>query len=107
MISPHVQLDHSHTWEVAKVSSGNNREMSFEIDLSKNSHYRHWLDHKIDGRPVLPAAAGLWLTWRALGAREEREWQKMPVLFEDVTLYRAAILNPDGNLCCCFLITNN
>ena len=96
MISPHVQLDHSHTWEVAKVGAGNNRETSFEIDLSKNSDYRHWMDHKIDGRPVLPAAAGLVLTWRALGIREDRDWDKMPVLFEDITLYRAAILNPEG-----------
>ena len=96
IISNVIKWDHSDTWEVPKVDSGSNLGTSFEIDLSKNSEYRYFLDHQIDGRPVLPAAGYLVLAWKALANREERQWDQMPVMFEDVNIHRATLLVPDG-----------
>ena len=102
IISNVIKWDHSDTWEVPKVDSGSNLGTSFEIDLSKNSEYRYFLDHQIDGRPVLPAAGYLVLAWKALANREERQWDQMPVMFEDVNIHRATLLVPDGMVLCTY-----
>ena len=96
MISPNVKWDHSQSWPVPKVDVGNGLETSFEIDLSKNSEHRSYLDHKIDGRPVMPAAGHLVLAWKALANREGKIWDQMPVMLENITIHRATFLIPDG-----------
>ena len=96
MISPNVKWDHSQPWPLPKLNLGNNLESKFEIDLTKNGEHRSFLDHKIDGRPVLPAAGYLVLVWKALANREGKVWDQMPVIFENVSIQRATILTPDG-----------
>ena len=96
MISPNVKWDHSQPWPLPKLNLGNNLESKFEIDLTKNGEHRSFLDHKIDGRPVLPAAGYLVLVWKALANREGKVWDQMPVIFENVSIQRATVLTPDG-----------
>ena len=96
MISPAVRWDHSVTWAVARDDEANEEGSSFEIDLSENSEYRYFLEHKIDGRPLFPGAGFLVLVWKALANREGIQYDQMPVMFEGVRIHRATILTPDS-----------
>ena len=96
MIAPCLKWDHSESWYVLREKIEDNQGSSFVIDLSKNSEYRYLLDHKVDGRSIFPAAVYYFFTWKALASREGKQWDQMPVMFEDIHMQRATMLSPDG-----------
>ena len=96
MLSPTVRWNHTQSWAVESADIENDNGSSFNIDLSKDSEYRFFLDHKIDGRPIFPGAGYLVLVWKALANREGKKWDQMPILFEDVNIHNATMLVPDS-----------
>ena len=96
MLSPEVQWDHSHTWDIPIFDQRKQQGSRFEIDLSKDSEHHYLMDHVIDGRPIMPAAAYLVLAWKALANREGKEFTEIPVMFEDVKFVRRTYLSANG-----------
>ena len=101
MISPLIKWDHSQRWEVPKYHVSK-KENSVIVDLtSKDSDDYYLLEHRIDGRNMLPGASLIVMVWQALAQREGKEWTEMPVLFKDFALHRGTYLKVNGMLCFC------
>ena len=96
MISPLIKWDHSQSWEVPQYLASK-KEYSFDVDLtSKDSDDYYLLEHKIDGRSMLPGASLIFMVWQALAEREGKEWNEMPVMFKDFIIHRATYLKLNG-----------
>ena len=104
MISPHIKWDHAQSWDVPEagvfMEGGPNGQSGcgFDFDVLKHSTDSYLTGHKIDGRVLFPATGYLALAWRTLAKREGKQWDQMPVTFEDVDMHRATILPADGML---------
>ena len=104
MISPLVAWDHAQSWDVpqAEMFSGGGANAHtgsrFVVDMSHDSEDAHLIGHKIDGRVLFPATGYLVLAWKALAKQQNRPFEEVPVVFEDISIHRATIL-PSAGLC--------
>uniref|UniRef100_UPI00398F77C5 fatty acid synthase n=1 Tax=Pristiophorus japonicus TaxID=55135 RepID=UPI00398F77C5 len=104
LISPCIVWDHSQTWDVPKTehfssgSGGLGSAIVFNIDLNPESPDHYIVDHCIDGRVLYPATGYLVLAWRALMRLIGAVMEQTPVIFEDIVLHRATILQKTGSV---------
>ncbi|XP_044747246.1 fatty acid synthase-like [Coccinella septempunctata] len=96
MISPHVKWDHSTEWAVASFvdETQQSGECLVEVDMTKEEN-KYLLDHKIDGRVLYPGAGYLILIWKTFAKLKNQDFEKMPVVLEDIHLHRATILSKE------------
>ncbi|XP_060027688.1 fatty acid synthase [Erinaceus europaeus] len=103
LISPHIQWDHSQTWDVPTSDhfpSGSSFSSAtvYNIDVGPESPDHYLVDHCIDSRVLFPATGQLCLVWRTLARTLGQSMEQMPVVFEDVTLHQATILPKAGTV---------
>lgn len=68
----------------------------FCADMNPESPDYYMIGHCIDGRVLYPATGYLVLAWRTLMRSLGAVMEHTPVIFEDVTIYRATILPKTG-----------
>ena len=64
------------------------------MDL-EHPNYAHLVGHKVENRILFPATGYLELAWTSLGYNTGLTIEEMPVLFTNVILKRATILNEE------------
>ncbi|XP_011864122.1 PREDICTED: fatty acid synthase-like, partial [Vollenhovia emeryi] len=89
MIGSLVRWDHSAAWDVAdfRQVSKRSEECNVQIDLSKETD-AYLAGHRIDGRILFPATAYLLLVWKTLAKLRGVDFERLPVVFENVQLQR-------------------
>lgn len=96
MLNSKVGWDHSQKWIVPKygkeTTSG---ETIIEINLGKDED-AFLAGHTIDGRILFPATGYMTLAWMTFAKMKGMEYQKCPVIMENVVFHRATILNKEG-----------
>ncbi|KAL7302666.1 hypothetical protein TKK_0004723 [Trichogramma kaykai] len=99
MLNSLVKWDHSIQWDVADFSGKNSRsgESVIEIDLSKDTDAA-LAGHAIDGRVLFPATGYLTIVWRTFAKLRGVEYEKLPVVLEDVQFQRATIMPKEGSV---------
>ncbi|KAM4525063.1 fatty acid synthase isoform 2-T2 [Odontesthes bonariensis] len=104
MISPIVQWDHSHMWDIPKAedfshgSGGSSSATIYNIETDPESADHYLIGHCIDGRILYPATGYLVLAWRTLIRSRGVVMDTTPINFEDVTIHRATILPKNGSV---------
>ncbi|GFU38618.1 fatty acid synthase [Nephila pilipes] len=95
MISPLIKWDHSKSWFVPRWDERlGSSEMIVDVDVgSEDSSEKYLLDHCIDGRILYPACGYLLLAWKALAEMVHKDYESLPVVFEDVAIHRATIVS--------------
>uniref|UniRef100_A0A1I8MI56 Fatty acid synthase n=1 Tax=Musca domestica TaxID=7370 RepID=A0A1I8MI56_MUSDO len=96
MLNSKLGWDHSQKWFVPKygkvTTSG---ETVVEVDLSKDED-AFLAGHTIDGRILFPATGYMTLAWKTFAKMKGMEYQKCPVVMENLVFHRATILNKDS-----------
>ncbi|CAD6242162.1 GSCOCG00009427001-RA-CDS [Cotesia congregata] len=97
MMNSIIGWDHSVQWEVADFSgkTAGSGETVVEIDLSKEEH-AHIAGHTIDGRVLFPATGYLTIVWKTFAKLHGKDFEKTPVILEDVQFHRATIMPKEG-----------
>ncbi|KAJ8688225.1 hypothetical protein QAD02_024020, partial [Eretmocerus hayati] len=99
MINSLVKWDHSIQWDVADFSGKSSRsgESVVEIDLSKETD-AYLAGHTIDGRVLFPATGYLTIVWRTFAKLRGVEYERLPVVLEEVQFHRATIIPKEGSV---------
>lgn len=99
MINSLIEWDHSIEWSVADFSGKGNRtgESVIEVDLSKEND-AYLAGHTIDGRILFPATGYLTLVWKTFAKLQNTDYEKLPVILEDVQFHRATIMPKEGSV---------
>ncbi|XP_058792836.1 fatty acid synthase [Phymastichus coffea] len=99
MLNSMIKWDHSVQWDVADFSGKNSRagESIVEVDLSKDTD-AYLAGHTIDGRILFPATGYLTIVWKTFAKLQGVEFEKLPVVIEDVQFQRATIMPKDGSV---------
>ncbi|XP_071632956.1 fatty acid synthase [Temnothorax longispinosus] len=99
MIGSLVRWDHSTAWDVAvfKRTSDSSGECVVQIDLSKETD-AYLAGHQIDGRVLFPATGYILLVWKTLAKLRGVEFERLPVVFENVRFQRATIMPKEGTV---------
>lgn len=94
-LSPLVKWDHSQSWLVTQYpeyfNPSSNADYTVKCDINE-AEDEYIADHCVDGRVLFPATGYLMLAWKMLSKCKGQFYDKLPVLFENVTLHRATIL---------------
>ncbi|GFR19099.1 fatty acid synthase, partial [Trichonephila clavata] len=100
MISPLIKWDHSKSWFVPRWDERlKSSEMIFDVSVeSDESSEKYLVDHCVDGRFLYPACGYLVLAWKALAEMIHKNYETLPVVFEDVTIRRATMLPKTGEI---------
>lgn len=95
MLNSLVKWDHSVEYDVANFKNycGLSGEIAVTVDLSKEDEYL--AGHTIDGRILFPATGYLVMVWKTYAKTRLQDFEKMPVIFENVKFLRATILTRD------------
>lgn len=99
MINSLIKWDHSIEWSVADFSGKGSRtgESVIEVDLSKEND-AYLAGHTIDGRVLFPATGYLTLAWKTFAKIQGTDFEKLPVILEDVQFHRATIMPKEGSV---------
>ncbi|KAB0796701.1 hypothetical protein PPYR_10762 [Photinus pyralis] len=99
MINSMIEWDHSEKWNVinSAAQSSKSGECIFKVDLSKESD-KFLIGHQLDGRIIFPGAGYLIFAWKALAKLNNEDFEKMPVVFEDVEFKRPIMVSEEGSL---------
>ena len=93
-ISSLIKWDHSESYFVRKYPQfffpATLSDMTFEYSVDEPDD-AYLLDHAIDGRVLFPATGYLMVAWRRLAAQKGQQWDKIPVVFENVHFKRAVM----------------
>lgn len=97
MMNSLIKWDHAIEWQVADFSgrSAGSGETIVEIDLSKEEH-AHLAGHTIDGRILFPATGYLIIAWKTFAKLRNADYEKLPVIMENVQFMRATIMPKEG-----------
>lgn len=97
MINSMIEWDHKIQWAVADFSGkkSGSGETIIEIDLSKDK-YSYIAGHTIDGRILFPATGYLTLVWKTFAKLHNIDYEKLPIIFENVQFHRATIMPKEG-----------
>uniref|UniRef100_A0A915IQV0 Malonyl-CoA:ACP transacylase (MAT) domain-containing protein n=1 Tax=Romanomermis culicivorax TaxID=13658 RepID=A0A915IQV0_ROMCU len=99
MVSPAMVWDHSQSWPVmsagdAMITGGQGSKCQYTIDpFPPESKDAYILDHVIDGRVLFPFTGYLELVWKTICRMRNLDYQKTPVLFENVSVYRPTLMS--------------
>ncbi|EDW12340.1 fatty acid synthase [Drosophila mojavensis] len=97
MLSSLIGWDHTQKWSYPKFQGGRqSSQLSIELDLSKEEH-AFLAGHTIDGRILYPATGYLTLAWMMLAQQQGCDYQRTPVVFEDIVFHRATILGLEAS----------
>lgn len=100
-LSPLVKWDHSQSWLVTQYpeyfNPSSNADFTVKCDISE-AEDEYIADHCVDGRVLFPATGYLMLAWKMLAKCKGQFYDKLPVLFENVTLHRASILTKTNSV---------
>ncbi|XP_046612929.1 fatty acid synthase [Neodiprion virginianus] len=99
MINSLIRWDHTTEWSVADFSGKGARtgESVIEVDLSKEGD-AYLAGHTIDGRILFPATGYLTLVWKTFAKIRGEDFEKLPVILEDVQFHRATIMPKEGSV---------
>lgn len=100
MIGPMWKWDHSVDWPTIDgrhMSAGGAGSIpasaSYNIDpFAADSKEAYLLDHVIDGRVLYPFTGHMVLAWKTLCKLKGVDFQKTPVVFENINVYSATIV---------------
>uniref|UniRef100_A0A915D6Q3 Fatty acid synthase n=1 Tax=Ditylenchus dipsaci TaxID=166011 RepID=A0A915D6Q3_9BILA len=100
MIGPLWKWDHQQDWPVvdgSKVGMGGSGSVpasaSYTIDpFAADSKEAYLLDHCIDGRVLYPFTGHMVLAWKTLCKLKGVDFQKTPVILENINVFNATIL---------------
>ncbi|KAK8766989.1 hypothetical protein V5799_006228 [Amblyomma americanum] len=67
-----------------------------EVNLESNQKDAYLAGHQLDGNVLFSMAGCMVLVWKALSKRCGKPYQKVPVVFEDVTHHRTIVLPKTG-----------
>ncbi|KAK0084976.1 hypothetical protein PV325_006291 [Microctonus aethiopoides] len=97
MINSIIGWNHTDQWTVADFSGKINGsgETVVEIDLSKEE-YSHLAGHTIDGRIIFPATGYLTIVWKTFAKLRNTDFEKLPIILENVQFHRATIMPKEG-----------
>ena len=97
MVSHLIQWDHSVTWRVPRasdyISDKGMASTSFKLDLSPGGAEEYLLDHVLDSKVLMPASGYICLAWKALGKLLGRPFETLSVVFENIRLNIATLLD--------------
>ncbi|KAK8774421.1 hypothetical protein V5799_011044 [Amblyomma americanum] len=94
-----VSWDHSETWHVAGWKDFSIViQKTFVVDMENNGEDKYLAGHLVDGRLVFPATGYMVLAWKCLASRFGKPLSQIPVVFEDVSIWRATILPKTGSV---------
>ncbi|KAH9378412.1 hypothetical protein HPB48_022388 [Haemaphysalis longicornis] len=99
-ISHLVSWDHTQKWPPVAWNEfpwARVTEQVFDIDLEANEEDAYLKGHIISGRLVLPACACIVFAWRCFSIRYGKEFEKLPVVFEDLTFHRPGVVSRTGS----------
>ncbi|XP_066589497.1 fatty acid synthase [Prorops nasuta] len=98
-LSSLIKWDHSMEWSVASFAGKSSRsgEMIVEYDLSKESD-AYIAGHTIDGRVLFPATGYLTIVWKTFAKLRQVEFDKLPVVIENISFQRATIMPKEGSV---------
>ncbi|EDW02934.1 fatty acid synthase [Drosophila grimshawi] len=97
MLNSLIKWDHTQKWSYPKFHGGRQaNQLNINIDLSKEEN-AFLAGHTIDGRILFPATGYLTVAWMMLAQQNGNDYQRTPVVFEDVVFHRATILGIDAN----------
>ncbi|KAL6267202.1 hypothetical protein P5V15_000279 [Pogonomyrmex californicus] len=92
MIGPLVKWDHSTEWEVINFKqTQQSGECIVQLDLSKETD-AYLAGHQIDKRIIFPATGYIFLVWKTLAKLLSTDYERLPVIFENVRFQRATIM---------------
>jgi fatty acid synthase len=98
-ISSLIKWDHKDSYFVKKFPEhyfkSTASDMIYSISLD-NPEYKFLIDHCIDGKVLFPATGYLMLAWKRLAMSRGQQWNKVPVLFQDVQFRRPTFLSESG-----------
>lgn len=100
MLGPIWKWDHSVDWPTIDgrlMQTGGAGALpssaTYNIDpFSADSKEAYLLDHVIDGRVLYPFTAYMVLAWKTLCKLKGVDFQKTPVVFENINVYSATIV---------------
>ncbi|CAI5456722.1 unnamed protein product [Caenorhabditis angaria] len=100
MIGPMWKWDHSIDWPtidgrqmIAGGGGGIGASATYNIDpFAADSKEAYLLDHCIDGRVLYPFTGHMVLAWKTLCKLKGVDFQKTPVVFENINVYSATIV---------------
>lgn len=97
MINSLIRWDHATEWSVANFTkrSGRSGESVIDVDLSKEKD-AFLVGHTIDGRILFPATGYLTIVWKTFAKLHNQDFEKLPVVFENVNFHRATIMSKEG-----------
>ncbi|XP_011311362.1 fatty acid synthase [Fopius arisanus] len=97
MMNSIVGWDHSQSWTVASFvgKAGGAGEAVIQIDISKEEH-AFYGGHNIDGRILFPATGYLTLAWKTYAKIHGLDFEKTPIILENVQFHRATIMPKEG-----------
>lgn len=97
MINSMVEWDHATEWAVASFAGKGARsgECVIDVDLSTEND-KYLIGHTIDGRVLFPATGYMTLAWKTFAKLKNTDFEKQPVIFENVQFHRATIMPKDG-----------
>lgn len=97
MLNSMIEWDHSTEWAVAHFGGKGARsgECVIEVDLSTEGD-KYLEGHAIDGRILFPATGYMTLAWKTFAKLKNTDFEKLPVVFENVQFHRATIMPKDG-----------
>ncbi|KAH8399557.1 hypothetical protein KR222_006482 [Zaprionus bogoriensis] len=92
MLNSLIGWDHRQKWSYPKFKGARQgSQLCVDLDLSKEEN-AFLAGHTIDGRILFPATGYLTLAWMMLAQQQAKDFQRTPVVFEDVVFHRATIL---------------
>lgn len=99
MISSMIEWDHSVEWTVANFAGKGARtgECVVEVDLSSEND-KYLEGHTIDGRILFPATGYMTLAWKTFAKLKNTDYEKLPVVFDNVQFHRATIMPKEGKV---------
>jgi len=100
-LSPLVRWDHSDSWDMPEFEDVSavlaaSSSATVEFDMSPDSKDAYLCGHVVDGRTLFPAPGYLVMAWQKFAKMHRKNYEKTPVSFDDIHIYRDTILPSAG-----------
>ena len=99
MINSIVQWDHSSQWSVPDFSkkSKHSGQNTVEIDLSRETD-SYIAGHLIADQIIFPVSGYLNIVWKTFAGLRGKDFEKTPVIFEEVQIHRPVIIEKGNSV---------
>uniref|UniRef100_A0A6B2E4Y7 Fatty acid synthase n=1 Tax=Phlebotomus kandelakii TaxID=1109342 RepID=A0A6B2E4Y7_9DIPT len=96
MLNSKIEWDHCQRWMVANFGSeSSSGETIVDFNLT-NEEDAFLMGHTIDGRVLFPATGYITLAWRQFAKTQGTNYDRLPVVLENVVFHRATIMPSEG-----------